>query len=782
MASKGKPSSGKDRLQAFCRCMELAHEARGGEDGKAAASLERELRKIRKRLNELQHAAFRPAIDYSRDPRFINRELSWLQFNLRVLQEARDRQNPLMERFSFLSITASNLDEFFMVRAASLKDMVNARYVKPDIAGLRPQEQLDAIAEQTHAMTNLMYTTYNRTLLPALAREDVRILDRSALSPEETEQLHAYFREYVYPILTPMAVDNSRPFPLISNRSLNVCALLRAKGEETEHKFVTIQVPAVIPRLYRFQDAERYVLLEDIIRLFLGEIFPQREIVAHSVYRIMRNADLEIDEEESADLLVEIEKQLRLRRWGEVIRLEAEDTIDDRFLLELLPNLKVPDDAIYFINGPLDLTFCSKLRAMPSIKRNRSWYYPAFEPQMNYLYRRRLESLAAKGEEKPNIFQLIREGSILLYHPYDAFAPVMELLRQAASDPNVLAIKQTLYRVSGASPLIAYLEEAARNGKQVMVLVELKARFDEENNIHWARRLEKAGCHVIYGLVGLKTHSKITLIVRREEGGIQRYLHLGTGNYNDQTAKLYTDMGYLINTAEVGEDAVAFFNMLSGFAEPTQWNALSVAPLWLRGDFERLIRREMTMAKQGRKSGIIAKMNSLVDKDMIELLYEASQAGVPIQLIVRGICCIRPGVPGLSETITVRSLVGRFLEHARIYRFENGGRPELYLSSADWMTRNLSRRVELMFPICEEDCRAYVQECLDLQLADNCRAHVMAGDGSYKKADRRGKPALDAQLRACQLAEARAKRETDIFVTRVFETREKEAAGGDIQR
>lgn len=735
---------------------------------------------LRERLNAYQHSSFASPCAYSKNEQFINRELSWLQFDLRVLQEARDRGNPLMERLSFLSITANNLDEFVMVRVASLKDMAEASYSGCDLAGLTTAEQLSAISEQMHALVNLMYSTYSRSIVPALRGAGIAILGPEELDGEQLAEVKAYFDEIIYPILTPMAVDSARPFPLINNKSLNICALLEKPDEES--KFVTIQVPGLIPRLYRLKSApsqtadeegrplrHTFILLEDIIRLFLPDLFPGMEILAHSVYRIMRNADLDFDEEEAADLLLEIEKQVRMRLWGQVIRLEVEEKTDRRLIAILLPNLKVEERDVYLIDGPLDLTLLGKMRADEHIRQNASWYYPPYQPQVPYLVTRRREALLAKGADEPDLFRLIREGGILMHHPYESFDTVLAFIRAASADPQVLAIKLTLYRISGDSPLIGYLEEAAKNGKQVMVLVELKARFDEERNIHWARRLEKAGCHVIYGLVGLKTHSKITLVVRREEEGIRRYLHLGTGNYNDQTAKLYTDMGYLVSNVELGEDGTEFFNMLSGFAEPDYWNALVAAPLWLRGTFEKLIEREAAEVAAGRRGRIRCKMNSLVDEDIIKKLYAASQAGVEIDLIVRGICCLRPGVPGLSDNIRVRSLIGRYLEHARIFEFHNAGKTELYLASADWMTRNLDRRVELLFPIYEEDCRALVREVLDLQFEDNIRAHLMQPDGTYKKPDRRGKTALDSQKHCARLALERAPKAPNVLETRAFQ-------------
>ncbi len=592
-----------------------------------------------------------------------------------------------MERFKFLSITASNLDEFFMIRVASLKDQVNAGYTKKDIAGMTSQEQIDEILKVTHSFMATQYSTYNRSLLPALNREGLKIVtEYEKLTPEQSDYVDTYFQQEVFPVLTPMAVDSSRPFPLIRNKSLNIGALLMDKKKKDTIDFATVQVPSVLPRIVTIPADEdnctTIILLEQIIEKNIQKLFMNYKVLCATPFRVMRNADLTIDEDEAADLLVEIEKQLKKRQWGEAIRLEVEETIDKRLLKTLRRELKIGEDAIYRINGPLDLTFLMKVYGMEGFAHLKDRPYQPQQPGML--------------DPERDLFEQIREKDILLFHPYESFNPVVDFVRKAARDPEVLAIKQTLYRVSSNSPIIASLAEAAENGKQVSVLVELKARFDEEHNIVWARKLEKAGCHVIYGLVGLKTHSKITLVVRREEDGIRRYVHLGTGNYNDSTARLYTDLGMFTCKQQYGEDATAVFNMLSGYSEPLAWNKLSLAPLWLRDKFLALIRRETDNAGKGRDARIIAKMNSLCDPGIIEALYEAAAAGVEIQLIVRGICCLKAGVPGLSETIHVRSIVGTFLEHARIFYFENNGEPEYYMGSADWMPRNLDKRVEIL--------------------------------------------------------------------------------------
>lgn len=669
---------------------------------------------------------------------YENRELSWLKFNERILGEARDKSNLLFERLKFLSITASNLDEFFMVRVASLKDMVHADYTKKDIAGLTAEEQLEKIHQAAHEMVQRQYSTYNRSLIPQLAENGLRVIaHHEDLSEEQKQFADQYFRENVYPVLTPMAVDSSRPFPLIRNKSLNIGALLKKKNEKkAEEEFATVQVPAVLPRIIRLPDNPKegkvqVILLEQIIERNINALFLSYDVICAHPYRIMRNADLTIEEDEAEDLLKEIQKQIKKRQWGEAIRLEAEDGMDPALLKVLKKELHIKNDDIYQINGPLDLTFLMKMYGMEGFDHLRMpKHIPAAVPGLNGDY---------------DIFEEIAKGDLLLHHPYQSFDPIVQLIQKAAADPKVLAIKQTLYRVSGNSPIIAALAKAAENGKQVSVLVELKARFDEENNIVWAKMLEKAGCHVIYGLVGLKTHSKITLVVRMEEDGIKRYVHLGTGNYNDATAKLYTDIGLLTCSQSIGEDATAVFNMLSGYSEPLYWNKLSLAPLWLREKFLSLIERERDHALEGKEGKIIAKMNSLCDKQIINALYEASQAGVKIELIVRGICCLRTGIPGVSENITVRSIVGTFLEHSRIYYFFDDGKEEVYCSSADWMPRNLDRRVEILFPVEHDSLKERLLGILKILLEDNVKAQIMQPDGTYERIDRRGKVRLCAQ-------------------------------------
>lgn len=673
--------------------------------------------------------------NYGAPENFSNRELSWMAFNERILGEARDKTLPLFERVKFLSITASNLDEFFMVRVASLKDMVDAGYSKPDIAGMSPKEQLKKLNKATHSLVSLQYSTYNRSLVPQLEQNGLVIVEKHEdLTEEQAEYVDQYFEENVYPVLTPMAVDSSRPFPLIRNKSLNIGALLCKKGEKEEEEFATVQVPSVLNRIVVIPSKGEetvIILLEEVIERNIQKLFLNYNVLCAHPFRIMRNADLSIDEDEAEDLLKEIERQVKKRQWGKAIRLEVEDGVNKRLLNILKEELDVEEDDIFKINGPLDLTVLMKVYGLDGFTHLKNLpHEPAEVLEFN------------KDED---VFTSIRRQDILMHHPYQSFEPVVEFIRQAARDKDVLAIKQTLYRVSGNSPIIAALAQAAENGKQVSVLVELKARFDEENNIVWAKKLEKAGCHVIYGLVGLKTHSKITLVVRRENDGIRRYVHLATGNYNDATAKLYTDLGLFTCNEAIGEDATAVFNMLSGYSEPLNWNQLSLAPLWMKDRFLYLIEREKKHAKAGEQAHIIAKMNSLCDKDIIVALYEASSAGVKIDLIIRGICCLKVGIPGVSENITVRSIVGNFLEHSRIYYFENGGNPEYYLSSADWMPRNLERRVEILFPILEKNLQEKVRHILDCQLKDTLKAQILQPDGTYDKIDKRGKVLFGSQ-------------------------------------
>lgn len=697
-------------------------------------------------------------IDFTNPEYYENRELSWIKFDQRVLEEARDKNIPLLERVKFLSIVSSNLDEFFMVRVASLKDMVHANYKKKDIAGMTAQEQLVAINNDTRDMVDTQYSTYTRSIIPLLNNEGIYVIDsHEMLSYEQGEFVDRYFMESVYPVLTPMAVDASRPFPLIRNKTLNIAALLANKQNKKETVFATVQVPGVLPRLVQIpsvNNAKNFILLEQIIERNIGKLFSNYKVLCAYPYRIMRNADLTIDEEEASDLLKEIQNKLKMRQWGEVIRLEVEAGIDAKLLRFLKSEFKVADADVFEIPGPIDLTVLMKLYGIDGYDHLR---YVQPVPQK-----------VPEIEPGEDIFEAIRKSDIFLHHPYQTFDPVVDFIRQASKDPDVLAIKQTLYRVSGNSPIISSLAQAAENGKQVTVLVELKARFDEEHNIVWAKKLEQAGCHVIYGLVGLKTHSKIALVVRKEEDGIRRYVHLGTGNYNDSTAKLYTDCGIFTCKESIGEDATAVFNMLSGYSEPLSWNELILAPYWLRDKFLYLIKREIKHVKAGKEGRIIAKMNSLCDPGIIAALYEASAAGVKIDLIVRGICCLKVGIPGVSENISVRSIVGNFLEHSRIFYFENGGNEDVYMGSADWMPRNLDRRVEIIFPVLEDSLKEKAIHILDVELKDNVKARVLESDGNYVRIDKRGKSLINSQRVFVEEAELAVPKINDGQKGRIF--------------
>lgn len=650
---------------------------------------------------------------------FINRELSWLEFNERVLEEAGDSLNPLLERLNFLSIVSSNLDEFFMVRVASLIEQVQANFDKPDFSGLSPREQVKRITLRVHQMVKDQYECFTE-LNERLKEENIVILRPNELEKEQVEFIKNYFDKNVYPVLTPMVVDSSRPFPLIMNKSLNIA--LFVDGNESEIDiFATVQVPAVLGRIIELptvsMSSKAYVLLEDIIKMNISDVFRGHSIKDMACYRITRNADLSIDEEGAEDLLEAIEQSVKNRKWGEAIRIEIEHDMNSGLVNVLKEELEASFGEIYTIQGPIDMSFLSKLS---SLINREDLKYPSHKPVP-----------VPEFLSSEDIFETIAKQDILVNHPYQSFSCVVDLVRLAARDPKVLAIKQTLYRVSGNSPIVKALMEAAENGKQVTVLVELKARFDEENNIIWAKRLEKAGCHVIYGLLGLKTHGKILLIVRNEEDGIKRYVHMGTGNYNDVTANFYTDMGLFTSNPYIGEDASALFNMLSGYSTIDDMNKLYIAPTGLRKKFLALIKREEVNASKGKRAHIVVKINSLVDKEIIEALYKASIAGVKIQCIVRGICCLRPGVKNVSENISVRSIVGRFLEHSRVFYFYNDGEEAIYLSSADWMNRNLDRRVEIMFPVEEEKSRNKIKNYLEVCLKDNVKARVLTAEGIY---------------------------------------------------
>ncbi len=676
-------------------------------------------------------------LDLTKPEYFYNRELSWLKFNLRVLKEAMVKDTPLLERLKFIAISASNLDEFFMVRVASLWSNFDSGVEKRDASGMSVHEQLVAISQAAHEQVR----TQTKSLIALMAEMDAvklhfrRVKDLSELGKDWLEE---YYREVVFPVLTPMAVDASRPFPFLANKTLNLAVeLIKADGE---HSMGLIQVPSVLDRIVEVEPEGKrtFVFLEDIIASHCHDLFKGCHILDMVSFRVTRDSDLDLEEDDSVDLMKEVEESLRKRKRGAAVRLEIFKTNNNRIKKFLEENLDVTEMEVYEINGPLDPTCFFKFIGM---KGMWPWLYEPFVPQ------RPLEL-----PDDSDLFAAIRANDILLHHPYESFDPVVKLVSDAADDPQVLAIKQTLYRVSGNSPIVAALARAAENGKQVTVLVELKARFDEENNILWARRLEKAGCHVIYGLVGLKTHAKIILIVRKEDNGIRRYLHLGTGNYNDSTAKLYTDLGLMTANDEFGSDASAFFNLLSGYSEPPVWNKLVMAPLGLREKIYALIDNEIAMVRAGREGHIIAKMNSLIDQPVIQKLYEASAAGVHIDLIVRGICGLRTGIEGISDNITVRSIVGRQLEHSRIFWFANGGEEQLYLSSADWMPRNLNDRVELFFPVETEEHIHRIKALLDLYLRDNVGAHMMQSNGSYRRVRNKLEP-VSAQSTLYEMAQ-----------------------------
>lgn len=676
-------------------------------------------------------------LDLTKPEYFYNRELSWLKFNLRVLKEAMVKETPLLERLKFIAISASNLDEFFMVRVAGLWSNFDSGVEKRDASGMSVHEQLVAISQAAHEQVR----TQTKSLIALMAEMDAvklhfrRVKDLSELGKDWLEE---YYREVVFPVLTPMAVDASRPFPFLANKTLNLAVeLIKADGE---HSMGLIQVPSVLDRIVEVEPEGKrtFVFLEDIIASHCHDLFKGCHILDMVSFRVTRDSDLDLEEDDSVDLMKEVEESLRKRKRGAAVRLEIFKTNNNRIKKFLEENLDVTEMEVYEINGPLDPTCFFKFIGM---KGMWPWLYEPFVPQ------RPLEL-----PDDSDLFAAIRENDILLHHPYESFDPVVKLVSDAADDPQVLAIKQTLYRVSGNSPIVAALARAAENGKQVTVLVELKARFDEENNILWARRLEKAGCHVIYGLVGLKTHAKIILIVRKEDNGIKRYLHLGTGNYNDSTAKLYTDLGLMTANDEFGSDASAFFNLLSGYSEPPVWNKLVMAPLGLREKIYALIDNEIAMVRAGREGHIIAKMNSLIDQPVIQKLYEASAAGVHIDLIVRGICGLRTGIEGISDNIMVRSIVGRQLEHSRIFWFANGGEEQLYLSSADWMPRNLNDRVELFFPVETEEHIHRIKALLDLYLRDNVGAHMMQSNGTYRRVRNKLEP-VSAQSTLYEMAQ-----------------------------
>lgn len=679
----------------------------------------------------------------------LDRELSWLDFNARVLEEAYEKENPLMERMRFLAITASNLDEFTMVRVAGVMDMAESKRSKISPAGMTAEELLPLLDRKIRDFVERQYSCLSRSILPQLEKSGIRFVTAEQLTPQQKTHVDAYFNKVLFPVLTPMAVDRSRPFPMLANKSLNIVVRLQEKKDEkdtgkkeqkkqkkSKEAFAVVQVPSILPRFLELPETSEvngvkqrsFILLEEIIIAHMALLFELHEIISCSLFRITRDSDLSIDEE-SNDFLEEIKASIKKRKTGRPVRLEVETDCDDEALAFLEEMLPIEKSRVIRVTGPLDLTLFSKFASIPGCS---SMCYDPIIPVA--------EPADFVGYE--DIFAAIRAHDCMIHHPYESFDVVVDFVRAAAEDPDVLAIKQTLYRVSGHSPIVAALMRAAENGKQVTVLVELKARFDEENNIHWAQKLEKAGCHVVYGLSGLKTHCKILLVVRREEDGIRRYVHMGTGNYNDSTARIYTDMGVMTCKEPYGSDASSLFNVLTGYSRPPRYNRFVTAPIDMRPFFREMIEGEIACAAQGLPSGITAKVNSLVDPEIIELLYKASQAGVPVKLIVRGICCLIPGVPGLSENITVHSIVGQLLEHSRIFRFECGGKPRIWMGSADWMQRNLDHRVELVFPI-EAELMPRAEEILEVMWSDNVNTRVMQPDTSYQLVDRRGSRKLN---------------------------------------
>ena len=710
--------------------------------------------------------------EFYKPQNYVNRELSWIDFNGRVLQEATDTSNPLLERANFLGITQSNVDEFFMVRVASLHKLAAANVTTTDASGMTPEEQLTAVNKKEHEMVKERYEVYNKQIIPDLRQHQINIMHLADLDDRQKEFIRRYFSDELMPVLTPMADDTSRPFPFIANNSLNIAIQLRRDpkqkkavqeqeilegdqevksrqlethddSRESDIKFATVRVPSIYKRLVRLPGENNFILIDEVIKRFLGQLFPGYQILASATYRVMRDMDLDVAEEDTSDLLRAVKHQLREREHGEVMRLEVENSIDEWLEDQLIDNLHVNERSIYRVNGPVDLTFLKKLSGM--VDGHADLRFLPFHAYQNPAL-----------DMEHNIFAAIRKHDYLMQHPYDSFQSVVNFIHQAALDPEVLAIKMTLYRVSGNSPIIKYLGMAAQRGKQVTVLVEVKARFDEQNNVRWAQRLEQMGCHVIYGLVGLKTHCKVALVIRRDEDGLRRYMHLGTGNYNDVTAHFYTDMGLLTCDQEIGMDMTNLFNMLSGFARPPYFNKIRVSPNGIRNFINQKIDQQIKIAESGNSALIRMKMNSLSDKQIIAHLYEAASKGVKIQLIIRGITCLRNDLPELHGNIEVHSIVGRFLEHSRIYYFEGNGNEEIYLSSADMMTRNLNRRVEELYPVEQADTKEKAISILDDMWKDNVKARVLVGD-HYERIDNHGEEPFNSQEFFVQRANVESK-------------------------
>ncbi len=659
---------------------------------------------------------------------FFNRDLSWLEFNKRVLEEAFDPALPLLDKVKFISIFFSNLDEFYMIRVSGLKEQLRAKINEPTIDGITPIDELRKIEAQVRPLLQKIYDFWHSSIIHELRENSINITTISELSKTELKILNQYFEKEIYPVLTPLAFDPGRPFPYISNLSLSFAILV--KKHSGEKHFARVKIPTILPRLLRIDKifdpnprkngtpfSAKYLWLEDLIKNNLHLLFPGMEFIGAYNFRVTRNTDLEIQEDEADDLLDLIEENIKQRKFGSVVRLEIEKSMPEFMIDTLTENLEITRNAIHIIDGPLGLSSSMELYNLPLYHLKEKLFNP---------------SAPSFFEEDENIFTAIKKRDILLHHPYNSFSPVIDFIKTASQDPDVLAIKQTLYRVGQNSPIIRYLIEAADRKKQVAVLVELKARFDEENNIYWARELEKAGVHVVYGLVGLKTHSKMTLVVRREIDGVKRYVHLSTGNYNPTTAKLYTDIGLFTCDEQICADVTEVFNYLTGYSEQKNYRKLSIAPVNLREHFLKLVAREIKYAKQNKKAHIILKLNSLVDPTVIAALYEASKNGVRIDLIIRGICCLVPQVPDLSENIFVRSIVGRFLEHSRVFYYYNNGNEEIYLSSADIMQRNLDRRVETTFPVENPDLKKLIKTTLlDIAIKDTEKSRILLPNGNY---------------------------------------------------
>lgn len=689
---------------------------------------------------------------------YINRELSWLEFNARVLANAADPRVPLYERVKFLAIFSSNLDEFFMVRAAGLQAQLASGIEELAPDGVTPRQQLEAIAERAHRLVRELYHVWGDGLRPELRAAGIALVRPEELAPSDLAELDQHFARDIFPVLTPIAVDPVHPFPHVRNKCINVAVLFDRPESSTAPEVGVVQVPMTLPRLVRVPVAgvrRAFVLLEDLVFRHRGMIFPQLRISDHFAFRVTRNYDIQIDEDEAEDLLLVMQEELLRRERGHAVRLQISDTAPEHAVELLCRELDLaPERDVYRLPGPLvlgDMLQMTKHDERPDLRDD------PFTPQYVPPFR-----------DADDFFETIREGDVLLHHPYESFEAVIDFLFQAAEDPQVLAIKQTLYRTGGESPNVRALQRAAENGKHVTVLVELKARFDEQSNIQWARELERSGVNVMYGLLGLKTHAKVLLVVRKERSGLRRYVHLATGNYNEQTARLYEDLSYFTAREEIGEDATALFNLLTGYSAPAHWNRLVVAPLGLHQAVLGLIDRETAHARAGRPARIIAKMNALVDPDVIAALYEAARAGVEIDLLIRGICCLKPSVPGVSERVRVHAVIDRFLEHARIFSFANGGEEEVYCSSADWMPRNFRRRVETMFPILAPDLRErVVHELLETMRNDDTNGWLLRPSGEYERLQPPpGSPPLRSQQLFMELARERARDETPLLSTR----------------